>query len=206
MASKRIRVAKIGAAHGLSGEVRLFVFSDDPLALSSLGPLEDETGSRSFHILSLRPVKDHLIARFEGINDRTAAERVTNVELYVPRQRLPVLEQQTFYHADLIGLRVETKSGEAFGTVEAVQNFGAGDLLEIAPESGGGSVMLPFLDRFVPVVDVAGGRIVADPPAGLFDEEKAPYSARGLHRSPPSPRKAGRRKARRNTPSRVRGS
>ncbi len=173
MASKRIRVAKIGAAHGLGGEVRLFAFSDDPLALISLGPLEDESGSRRFRILSLRPAKDHLIARLEGIKDRTAAEQVTNVELYVSRERLPVLDKQTFYHADLVGLRVETKSGEALGTIEAVQNFGAGDLLEIAREGGGGSVMLPFLDRFIPVVDVASGRIIADPPAGLFGEKNS---------------------------------
>ncbi|MDO8535386.1 MAG: ribosome maturation factor RimM, partial [Xanthobacteraceae bacterium] len=186
-------MAKIGAAHGLGGEVRLFAFSDDPLALSSLGPLEDEAGSRSFRILSLRPAKNHLVARLEGINDRTAAEQVTNVELYVPRERLPVLEQQTFYHADLVGLRVETKSGETLGTIEAVQNFGAGDLLEIAPKGGGESVMLPFLDRFVPVVDVAGGRIVADPPAGLLDSTPSPLEGEG--RGGVSPRKTVRRRS-----------
>jgi 16S rRNA processing protein RimM len=206
MASNRFCVAKIGAAHGLGGEVRLFAFTDDPLALRSLGPLEDEAGRQSFRILSLRPAKAHLIARLEGITDRSAAERLTNVSLFVHRERLPALDTATFYRADLVGLRVETKSGELIGTVAAAQNFGAGDLLEIAPTGGGGNVMIPFLDKYVPLVDVARGRIVADPPAGLFDEEKAPHPARSLRRSPPSPRKAGRGKARRVAPSRVRGS
>ena len=206
MASDRICVAKIGAAHGLGGEVRLYAFTDDPLALRSLGPLEDEAGKQSFRLLSLRPAKDHLIARLEGIGDRTAAERLTNVSLFVQRARLPTLDAATFYHADLVGLRVETKSGERIGTIAAVQNFGAGDLLEIAPTGGGESVMIPFLDSYIPLVDVAQGRIVADPPAGLFDQEKAPHPARGLCRSPPSSRSAGRGKARRRAPSRVRGN
>jgi 16S rRNA processing protein RimM len=196
--AKRICVAKIGAAHGVRGEVKLFAFTDDPLALGGLGPLEDETGARSFRILSLRPAAGYLVARLESVNDRTAAERLTHLKLYVYRERLPAIAGNSFYHADLVGLRVEAKNGEPLGKVAAVHNFGAGDLLEILPAKGGESVMLPFLDRFVPVVDVTGGRVIADPPAGMFDDEKSPHPPRGLRRSPPSLRKAGRGKAKRS--------
>jgi 16S rRNA processing protein RimM len=172
-AASRIRVAKIGAAHGLRGEVRLFVDADDPLAVKKLGVLEDEAGAREFKIAALREAKDHLLVRFEGVSDRTAAERLTNIELYVPRERLPKQKDKNrFYRADLVGLRVETTAGEALGKIVAVQNFGAGDLLEFARESGGATVLIPFADPFVPVVDVEGGKVVIDPPAGLLDEAK----------------------------------
>lgn len=172
-AAKRVRVAKIGAAHGLRGEVRLFVDADDPLAVKKLGALEDETGARQFRIAALREANDHLLVRFEGVGDRTAAERLTNLELYVPRERLPKQKDESrFYHADLVGLSVETADGGVLGTIAAVQNFGAGDLLEIAPEKGGHTFFIPFADPFVPVVDVAGGKVVVELPAGMFDEAK----------------------------------
>jgi 16S rRNA processing protein RimM len=90
----------------------------------------------------------------------------------VPRERLPEQGGEKFYHADLIGLLVETKSGETLGEVIAVPNYGASDLLEIRPAKSGTTLLIPFIDEFVPEVDVAGGRIVVDPPAGLFEEEK----------------------------------
>lgn len=174
-AAKRIRVAKIGAAHGIRGEVRLFVDADDPLAVQELGALEDESGARQFRIVSLRAAKDHLIARFEGVNDRTAAERLTNLELFVPRERLPEPEdERTFYHADLVGLRVETKDGITLGTVAAVQNFGAGDILEIAPPNGGATFMIPFIDPFVPTVDVEGGKVVVELSDDFFERSSTP--------------------------------
>jgi 16S rRNA processing protein RimM len=169
LAGKRIRVGKIGAAHGIRGEVRLFLDADDPLAVKKLGPLEDETGARQFRIAALREGNGHLIARFDGVADRNAAERLTNLELFVPRERLPKQKDaNTFYQADLVGLRVETKEGVALGTVAAVRNFGAGDILEIRRD-GGDSFMIPFVDRFVPTVDMAGERIVVDPPAGALE-------------------------------------
>jgi 16S rRNA processing protein RimM len=177
LAAKRVAIAKIGGAHGTRGEVRLFAFADDPLAIGSYGALEDETGARRFRILSLRPGKNHLIARLEGVDDRSKAEQLANLELFVAREKLPALsDRNTFYQADLIGLRVETREGKALGTITGVQNFGAGDILEISLEGGGTSVMIPFLDTFVPLVDVAGGRMVVEPPAGLFEE---PSPARG---------------------------
>ena len=136
--------------------------------------LEDERGARTFKIASLRPGKDHLIARFDGVEDRETAAKLTNVELYVPRERLPEIdEEDSYYHADLVGLRVETPDGRALGTVLAVRRYGGGDLLEVAPAGLGESVMLPFVGAFVREVDIEGGKIVADPPGGLFAEAGA---------------------------------
>jgi 16S rRNA processing protein RimM len=171
MAPERVRIAKIGAAHGVRGEVRLFAYTEEPLAIRSYGELEDEGGTRRFRIASLREGNGHLVARFEGVDDRNAAETLTHVELYVPRARLPQQKKaDTFYCSDLIGLSVETKDGRKLGEVIGVQNFGAGDLLEIKLTVGGKTTLLPFIDPYVPVIDMQGGKIVADPPEGLFDE------------------------------------
>ena len=168
MNGKRVRVAKIGAAHGLRGEVRLFVDANDPLTVKSLGALEDSGGKRQFRIASLREAKDHLLVRFEGVADRTEAERLTNLELYVPRERLPATEDAaTFYQADLVGMRAESATGEVLG----VPNFGAGDLLEVRPANGA-TFLVPFADPFVPVVDVAAGRVVLELPEDFFDTAK----------------------------------
>lgn len=172
MFAKRVRVAKIGAAHGLRGEVRLFVDADDPLAIRKLGALEDAAGKRQFKIAALREAKDHLLVRFEGVSDRTEAERLTNLELYVPRERLPEQkDENTFYQADLVGLRAETVAGKVLGEVVAVPNYGAGDLLEVKPAQGA-TFLVPFSDPFVPSVDVAAGRVVVELPEGFFDEAK----------------------------------
>jgi 16S rRNA processing protein RimM len=173
---RRVCVAKIGAAHGLRGEVRLYAYTREPMAVRDYGPFEDERGERSLVLKTVRDAGDHLVARFEGVNDRDAARALTNISLYVPRERLPVPEADSFYHADLVGLSVRTKDGGAFGTVVAVQDFGAGGILEIKPAAGGEPVMLPFVEAFVPEVDLEGGVIVVDPPAGLFDADKADES------------------------------
>lgn len=160
----RILVARIGAPHGVRGEVRLFVFTEDPGAILDYDPLTDASGKRRFRIASLRAAKDHFVARLEGVADRTAAEALTNVELYVARNALPETEDEdTFYHADLIGLRVEDETGAAIGTVIALHDFGAGDILEYAPALPGvkaKTLMVPFSRDAVPVVDVKGGRVV----------------------------------------------
>jgi 16S rRNA processing protein RimM len=173
-AAKRVRIGKIGAAHGVRGEVRMFVDADDPLAVKKLGALEDETGAREFRIKALRAAKDHLIVRFDGVNDRTAAEGLRHLELYVPRDRLPEQkDKNTFYQADLVGLRVEAMDGRKLGAIAAIQNFGAGDILEIAPLNGGDTFMIPFLDSFVPAVDIEGGRIVVDLPEETMESREA---------------------------------
>ncbi|MBV8826030.1 MAG: ribosome maturation factor RimM [Bradyrhizobiaceae bacterium] len=165
-AASRVCVAEIGAAHGITGEVRLRAFTEDPLTVKRFGPLQAEDG-REITIAAARPGKDCLIARIAGVADRTAAERLRNVKLYVPREKLPAIDEpETYYHADLIGLSAVGPDGAAFGHVVAVQNFGAGDLLEIAPAAGGPTVLLLFTDAAVPLVDVANGRVVVNLPPG----------------------------------------
>jgi 16S rRNA processing protein RimM len=159
--SERIRVARIGAAHGIRGEVRLWPFTQDPMAVAGYGPLETEDGARRFEIETLRPGKNFLVARIAGIGNRDDAERLCNLDLFVSRDRLPPIEEaDTFYHADLIGASVVSEDGAVIGTLSAIHNFGAGDLLEIAPEGGGDTMMLPFTDATVPNVDAKAKRIV----------------------------------------------
>ena len=165
---ERICVARIGAAHGTSGEVRLWSFTADPLSVKDYGPLESEDGTLRFEIEAVRPAKDHLVARLSGVRDRDAAERLTNVRLYIPRERLPPPAPDEFYHADLIGLRAESRDGAELATIVGIHDFGAGDLLELRPLGASSTVLMPFTALTVPVVDIAGGRIVIDPPEGLF--------------------------------------
>ena len=162
--SSRVCIAQIGAAHGVRGEVRLKSFTADPLGVTQYGPLETEDGRR-LEIEAARPAKDMLVARLKGITDRDAAERLKNIRLYVAREKLPQPADDEFYHADLVGLAAVKTNGETFGTVKAVHNFGAGDLLEIAPPDGKATVMLPFSEATVPAIDIAAGRIVVAPPA-----------------------------------------
>ena len=162
--AERICVAQIGGAHGIRGEVKLKSFTADPLAVKDYGVLESEDGAASFEIEALRPAKGYLVARLRGVRDRNAAEQLTNLRLFVPRERLPPPAADEFYHADLIGLAAVTAAGVEVGTVVAVHNFGAGDILELRPPAGGTTMMLPFTDAFVPRIDIAGGRIVVDPP------------------------------------------
>ena len=161
----RVCIAQIGAAHGVRGEVRLKAFTQDPLNVAEYGPLEAEDGKRQIEIEAVRPAKDMLVARLKGIDDRDAAEALKNMRLYVARERLPKPADDEFYVADLVGLAVETTAGEAFGTVKAVHNFGAGDLLEIELATGGATVMLPFTQTTVPTMEMAQRRIVVEPPA-----------------------------------------
>src|SRR5215470_8294448 len=169
-------VAKIGAAHGTAGEVRLWPFTTKPEAGGAYGILQTADG-KALEIESLRPAGEFLVVRFRGVTDRAAAERLRNIELYVPRERLPVPDPDEFYYADLIGLQVHDTGGKTVGIVIAVHNFGAGDLLEIAPADGGQSVMLPFSVSTVPTVEIAAGRIVVDLPEGLFASEAAACSS-----------------------------
>ena len=162
--AERICVAQIGGAHGIRGEVKLKSFTADPLAVKDYGLLESEDGAASFAIEALRPAKGYLVARLRGVRDRNAAEQLTNLRLFVPRERLPPPAADEFYHADLIGLAAVTAAGVEVGTVVAVHNFGAGDILELRPPAGGTTIMFPFNDAFVPRIDIAGGRIVIEPP------------------------------------------
>ena len=169
----RIRVARIGAAHGIRGEVKLWSFTEDPMAVAHYGPLETEDGARRFEIEAARPAKDHLVARLKGIADRNAAETLRNTDLFVPRDRLPPIEDaDTYYHADLVGLTAVGEDGAALGTITAIHNFGAGDLIEIAPAAGGEPLLLPFTDATVPTIDLKAGRVVVVPPAEIEAKEE----------------------------------
>jgi len=167
--SARVCIAKVGAAHGLRGEVRLFTFTDDPLKVSSYGALETADGARRFRIARLRATKNHLIATIDGVTTRAQAEQLNGLELFVPRERLPAPADGEFYHADLIGLAAVTAEQRLLGTVVAVHNFGAGDIIEIAPARGP-TIMLPFSNAVVPDVDLKGGRIVITPPDEIDGE------------------------------------
>lgn len=160
--SKRARnicVARIGATHGVRGAVKLWPFTQDPLALQDFEALTTKDGAGSFEITSLRAAKDHLVATFKGVEGRDAAAKLNGVELYVPRAALPPAADGEYYHADLIGLDAIDEAGASIGRVLAMHNFGAGDIIEIAPPSGP-TLLLPFTDAVVPAVDIAAGHVV----------------------------------------------
>lgn len=158
--TERIRVARIGAAHGVRGEVKLWPFTQDPLAVADYGPLETEDGARRFEIETLRAAKDHLVARLKGVGDRDAASSLRNTDLFVSRDKLPPIdEEDTYYHADLVGMSAVTPEGVPLGNVTAIHNFGAGDLIEIATTAGGEPLLLPFTETVVPNIDTALRRI-----------------------------------------------
>ena len=172
--ARRIVVGRIGAAHGIKGEVRVKSFTDRPLDLAAYGLLEAADG-RHFAIEAARPAgasPDMLVVRFAGIGDRNAAETLNGLELSVPRDRLPEPEADEFYHADLIGLSAVTPAGETLGTVVAVPNYGAGDLLEVAPPKGP-TLLVPFTRASVPEIDLAGGRVTVELPVEAGEDDGA---------------------------------
>ena len=165
-----VQMAVIGAAHGIRGELRVRSFTADPLALGDYGPLHARDG-RVFEVREIRPAKDVVVVRFEGVGDRNAAEALTGTELFVDRSALPDDgDEDDFYHADLVGLSVRDDSGAVIGRVAAVQNFGGGDLLDLTL-TGRKGVLIPFTKSAVPEVSVSGGFIRVDPVAAGLTEE-----------------------------------
>jgi 16S rRNA processing protein RimM len=163
-------VARIGAAHGVRGAVKLWTFTEDPLAVKDYGPLMTKDGARQFEVTHVREAKDHLVATLKGIATRDDAERLNGLELYVPRDRLPETEEDEYYHADLIGLAAVSAADEPLGRVVAIHNFGAGDIIEIAPAKGA-TMLLPFTNAVVPTVDLAGGRVIIELPQEVEGDE-----------------------------------
>ncbi len=163
----RICLGQIGAPHGVRGEVRLHSFTSDPQAVAGYGPFETEDG-RVVAIEALRPAKDHFVATLAGIRDRNAAAKLINAKLFVPRERLPnINEADEFYHADLIGLCAVNPAGEKLGSVIAIHNFGAGDLIEVQLDTENKTELIAFNEVNVPSVDIDAGRIVIQPPPRL---------------------------------------
>lgn len=154
----------------MRGAVRLWTFTEDPLAVTRYGPLSTEDGTRRFEVTSARESKGHLVATLKGVTTREEAERLNGVELYVAREKLPATDEGEYYHADLIGLAAVTGQGEPLGRVIAIHNFGAGDILEIAPPQGT-TMLLPFSNAVVPTVDVAGGRVVIEIPGEIEGDD-----------------------------------
>jgi 16S rRNA processing protein RimM len=167
----RILLGRIGRAQGLKGEVRLTSFTQDPVAIAGYGPLENADGTRRFVITEIALRKDVLVARLEGVTDRTGAEALVHQELWVARERIDAAtDEDEFLHADLIGCMAVSDTGAALGTVVDLPNYGAGDLIELALEGRAKTVLLPFTKAFVPVVDVPARRVSVVLPEGFLDE------------------------------------
>jgi 16S rRNA processing protein RimM len=160
-------VGAVAGSYGVRGEVRLKSFCADPAAIAGYGPLWTEDGSRSFAVTLGAQVKNGFAARLSGVATKEQADGLRGLRLYVDRALLPGLPEDEFYHADLLGLEVRDTGGTLLGTVRAIHDHGAGDLLEILAPDRTSTLLLPFTRAVVPLVDLAGRRIVADPPEGL---------------------------------------
>lgn len=167
--SEDICVGAIVGAFGVSGEVRLKSFTADPMAIADYAPLSTEDGARTFDVQITRTIPQGFAARLSGVRSKEEADALRGTRLYAPRERLPALPEDEYYHADLIGLAVFDTGGVQLGTVKAVLNHGASDLLEVHLPGSSATVLLPFTLAAVPTVDLSAGRIVADPPEGLFE-------------------------------------
>ena len=167
-ADKLVCVGAVAGAFGVRGEARIKSFCAEPEAIAGYGPLTTEDGARQFTLSITRPVKGGFAARIEGVASREEAEALKGTRLYARRDKLPALAEDEFYHADLIGLTVVDTGGAEIGRVRAIHDHGAGDMLEVTGP-GGAMVLIPFTGAAVPRVDIAAGRIVADPPEGTLD-------------------------------------
>ena len=162
--TEMICVGAIAGAFGVAGEVRLKSFCSEPTDIVTYGPLFSEDGSREFRVTLTRPVAGGLGARIAGVGSKEAADALRGTSLFVPRDRLPALPDDEFYHADLIGLAAYDTGGVLVGKVSAVYNHGASDIIEISATRHKSALLLPFTKAIVPNVDLAAGRIVVDLP------------------------------------------
>lgn len=171
--SSRVAVGVFGAPHGVRGEMRLKSFTGDPLAITDYAPLTDKSGQRRYVLKKARPFKDDLlIVSVEGVTDRDAAAKLTNLELYASRDVMPPAEEDEFYHADLIGLQAKDPDGKIIGFVLAMHNFGAGDIIEIKPVDGGQTLLLPFTKTIVPHINLTDETITIIMPEEIEGEEE----------------------------------
>jgi 16S rRNA processing protein RimM len=168
--SARILLGRIAGAHGTRGDVVIHAYTVAPEDIDGYGPLSDAAGTRSFEIENARTTSKGVVARLKGVANRTAAEALKGVELFVPRDRLPPAGEGEFYHADLIGLSAVDSHGNAIGEIVAVANYGAGDLLEIRLAASGKTELIPFTEAFVPEIDIAAKRVVVVMPTHTGDD------------------------------------
>ena len=172
---KQLLVGRIGAAHGIKGEVRILSFTTEPLALKDYGPLSTSRPGLVIEIEKARATTNVLVARLRGITDRTAAEKLNGVELFIDRDRLPATEDEDdFYHADLIGLEARLADGSVLGTVTAIPNYGASDLIEVRDGRSGDTYLYPFTKAIVPEVRLAEGYLVIEVPIESEPGEEEP--------------------------------
>jgi len=162
---RRILLGRIAGPHGIRGDVVIETYTGEPQDIAAYGPLNTEEGTRQLHISVVRVTPKGVIARVAGVGDRTAAETLKGLKLYVDRDRLPAAKKDEFYQTDLVGLKADDRDGQHIGIVAAVQNYGAGDLLEIRLEGKSKTELVPFTDAFVPLVDIAGGRVIVAMPS-----------------------------------------
>jgi 16S rRNA processing protein RimM len=173
--SKAIFVGQIGAAHGIKGAVRVATHTQDPLAIASYGPLETDRPGLTITLSKLRLHKNVVVAHIKGISDRTAAESLNGVSLFIDRDKLPETEDEDdFYHTDLLGLEARLESGVVLGTVSALPNFGAGDLIEIRDPQSGDTYLYPFTKAVVPTVNLAEGYLTIVVPLDAEEGEEEP--------------------------------
>ncbi len=165
----RVCVGAITGAFGTKGEVRLKSFCAEPESIASYGPVSSEDGTTTWDLQLVRPSKTGFIGRLSGVTTKEEAEALRGTTLHVARSRLPDLPDDEFYTADLVGLPVIDTKGSEIGQITAVLNHGAGDLLEIGQNNAGPGILLPLTRANVPTIDLTDGRIVIDPPEGLFD-------------------------------------
>jgi 16S rRNA processing protein RimM len=170
MSAGRVLMGVVAAPHGVRGLVRIKSFTEDPMAMAGYGPLSDETGKRQFKVEALSPSRGAVLARIDGVADRNAAEALRGLKLYVDRSALPAAGEQEWYEADLLGLAAVGRDGRDWGKVLAFHDYGAGRSVEVSGGAGGKPVLLPFTTEAVPEIDVAGGKVIVDPPAGLLAE------------------------------------
>jgi 16S rRNA processing protein RimM len=168
----RILLGRIAGAHGIRGEVLIKTFTAAPENIGAYGPLSDETGTRTFKLKSARATPKGVVARLQGVDDRNGAEALRGIALYIERDRLPEAAEDEFYHADLVGLTAVDGDGKPVGEIVAVQNYGAGDLLEIRLAGSSKTELVPFTDAAVPQVDVAARRVVVLMPGTDETEEE----------------------------------
>lgn len=163
--ANRILLGRIGAAHGIKGEVRIASHTAEPAAIADYGPLDTDRPGLVVTIEAARLNKNVLVARLKGISDRNAAEALNGVSLFIDRARLPRTEDENdFYHADLLGLDARLDSGISIGEVVALPNYGAGDLIEIRDPRSGDTFLYPFTRAVVPTIRMADGYLIIAPP------------------------------------------